>query len=181
MVQAQSKFQQELARGRTYEVAVSRWLQDCGYYTLPVFDFTGLGREFAPHIDGIRADGTLERLIVPDVLACKDGVWTWFEVKLKNRADLHRASNTLVTGLPLRNWDHYRAVQKVTLTSVLIIFIHLSEGEVLAGNINAMTPHHIHPDSTMDHGGTVFFTYATLKRVLLLRDLDAYKEASYGN
>ena len=177
MVQAQSKFQQELARGRAYEVAVTRWLQDCGYYTLPVFDFNGLGDGFAPHLDGLQADGTPVQLIAPDILACKDGVWTWFEVKLKEQADLHRVSSTLVTGLPLRNWEHYQAVQQATRTSVLIVFVHLAEGEVRAGNISAMTPHHIHSGSTMDRGGTIFFTYTTLKRVLWLKDLDKYKEA----
>lgn len=173
MLQTPSKFQQELARGREYEVAFSRWLQaERGFYTVPVFDLNRMG---APRIEGRQPDGTLESLVMPDILACKNGAWVWFEVKLKDHADWHRKTNTLVTGLPLRNWQHYLAVQKATRTPVWIVFVHLTEREVLAGDISVLSYHHIHHASTMDNGGTVFFTYSTLHRLMPLATLDTYK------
>lgn len=171
---SRQQFESELARGRVYEVAVSRWLQAVrGYHTLPVFDFNGLG---APHIDGLQADGTHETLTAPDILACKAGTWAWFEVKLKACAPLHRISNTRVTGLPLRNWQHYLAVRAATITPVWLIFVHLEEQEVMAGEIGALSAHNIDTAATMDNGGTVFFQYDKLYRLMSLKTLDAYKE-----
>lgn len=170
-MQTKIDFRQQLARGREYEVAFSRWLQaERGYYTLPVFDFNGIGSNVAPHIQ--RGE---ERLVVPDILANKDGVWAWFEVKLKERADWHRKTKALVTGLPLRNWQHYLSVQKATQTPVFLVFIHLTEGEVIAEDIRTLSYHHIHHAATMDSGGTVFFEYSRLRRVVSLDGLNKYK------
>lgn len=173
-MQTRTNFQQEPARGREYEVAFSKWLQaERGYYTLPVFDCAGLTHKVAPHIDG---NGQV--MTAPDILACKNGTWAWFEVKLKEHADFHRISSTYVTGLPLRNWQHYLAVREATLSPVWLIFIHLEEREVMGGEIGDMTTHHIHHPATMDNGGTVFFAYNSLKRLMQLERLMQYAERS---
>jgi hypothetical protein len=169
--QTRSEFETELMRSRPYEVAFSRWLQDKrGFYTLPVFDFYGLGQGFAPHLDG---NG--QRLTAPDILACKEGVYSWFEIKLKECAPLHRISKTYVTGLPLRNWQHYHIISEATASPVWLVFIHLNEQEVRAGEINAISAHNIDHKATMDNGGTVFYSYHTLHRLMPLAALEEYK------
>jgi hypothetical protein len=163
-------FQKELARSREYEVAFSRWLEcERGFYTLPVFDCSGPHNKTAPALYGDN-----RRLVAPDIMACKNGTWSFFEIKLKERADLHRITGDYVTGLPLRNWQHYMEIQRVTRTPVWIVFVHLREQEVLADDITMMSSHHIHHESTMDNGGTVFFRYSDLRRLMRLERLQEF-------
>jgi hypothetical protein len=167
-----SNFEIERERGREYEVAFSRWLQhERGYHTLPAFDFSGLANDTAPHFE--HKD---EWLVVPDILACKDGSFIWFELKLKDRADLHRITQTRVTGLPLRHWQHYQATKELTCLPVWIVFVHLEEGEVRAEEIGSMETHHIYREDKMSNGGMVFFEYARLRCIATLDALNHYRE-----
>lgn len=163
-------FEAELARSRVYELAFSRWLQvRGGYYTLPAFDFNGIIKKHAPSLSS-----SGEVLSVPDILTYREGKWTWFEVKLKECAPLHRKSNTYVTGLPLRNWQDYLRIREVTAAMVWIVFIHLKEQEIVTGEIGDMSTHNIDHKATMDNGGTVFFQYNKLHRLMSLERLTEY-------
>lgn len=162
-------FQTELARGRVWEMAFSRWLEaERGYYTLPIFDLAS-NRQKAPSL--YRQD---EAWTTPDIMACKDGVWSWFEIKLKDYAPLHRISGTYVTGLPLRNWQHYLHIRQVTSTPVWLIFIHLKERAVVGGEIASLSTHNIDHTATMNNGGAVFFAYNALTRLMPLDKLEQY-------
>lgn len=167
------KFKQELARSRVYEVAFKKWLEaEREFSTLPVFDFNGYRHNTAPVLSG---NG--RQLVAPDILGFKGGgACAFFEVKLKELAALHRKTNTRVTGLALRNWQDYMEISRLTGIPVWIVFIHQKEREVRVGNIRTISEHHIHHESTMDRGGTVFFEYSRLSRIMGLEDLEAYKE-----
>jgi hypothetical protein len=176
------QFQTQLARGRLYEVVVARWLQVArGYTTVPVFDYVGRRHGCGPRLVAPRSDGQLVRLIAPDILAFKAGLWTWFEVKLKGRAPLHRISGTRVTGLPQRHWQNYHTVRQLTHSAVWLIFVQLHEQEVVAGEIGGLIPHNINPALTMDGDGMVFFQYDQLRRLMSLDALNTFKEVHYGS
>lgn len=167
--QTRPSFQTELARSREYEVAFSRWLEaERGYYTLPVFD-CNQGGQRAPMLYRNK-----DSWATPDILASKDGVWAWFEIKLKDYAPLHRISGTYVTGLPLRNWQHYLHIREVTSTPIWMIFIHLKECMVVGGEIGSLNTHNIDHNATMNNGGAVFFAYQSLPRIMSLDKLQKF-------
>lgn len=167
------QFLTELARSRVYELAFSRWLQqERKFYTLPVFDFYGTGNGHAPSLEGKQ-----RALTAPDILASnEDGIWSWFEIKLKDYAPIHRISQTRVTGMPLRHWQDYRAIRDITKSPVWIVFIHLKEREIVAEEIGRLSEHNIDHKATMDSGGTVFFQYNKLHRLMSLDKLENYRE-----
>ena len=135
----QSRFQAQRERSKLYEIAFSDWLQRVrGYYVLPTYDYSGLANNKAPRLMCLDSG-----LVIPDLLAAGNGVFQWFEIKLKEKADLHRKSGNLVTGLPYRHWLDYQRVKQVTGSLVWIVFIHETENVICAGEIDNMPHSHI--------------------------------------
>lgn len=89
-----NSFQIQRERSKAYEIAVSRWLQaQRRYFVLPSYDYSGLADNKAPRL--VR---NTEWLVLPDLLGWNEQIGAWFEVKLKERADLYRKTNTLGDG-----------------------------------------------------------------------------------
>jgi len=161
-------FRVQRERSLVYEKAFALYLQRRGYYILPTYDYTGLKDDKAP-----RLKGENQSLVVPDLLAAKNGLFSWFEIKLKQQADLYRKTNVLETGLALRHWKHYQEVKRLTGTLVNIIFIHEKEQEIRCGELSILEKYHSHTykGDRMDRGGTIFFAYERLPRVGTFADL----------
>jgi hypothetical protein len=162
-------FAEKLERSRIYEVAFASWLQSRGWYTLAAYDYSGKADDKAPRL---MCGNT--GLVTPDIFAVQLDKRAWFEVKLKSNADLYRKTNTLVTGLPLRHWQHYHDVKALTDMPVWIVFIHEAEETVVTAEIDDIATSHTYTGSSMDRGGTIFFIFEKLRPVTTLHDLRNY-------
>lgn len=156
-----SGFAAQLARAREWEVAASEWLRTRGWYTLPTYDYSA-GGDKAPKL---MAPTGLPDLVIPDLLTMNTEGRRWLEVKFKTHADLHRTSGELVTGISRRLLGHYRSVQKVTGTTVYVVFIHEKEEEVRGGTLAELDAaySHVYDGDRMGPGGMIFFKYHALR------------------
>ncbi len=158
------QFAAQRKRSKVYEIAFSQWLQQRGYYILPAYDYSGWQDAKAPKLQCGTAG-----LVMPDLLACKDGKMQWFEVKLKDRADLHRKSGALCTGFAYRHYCDYLEVAYITGIPIWMVFIHEQENVVLTCEIgDCFTKlNHIYVGDKMDKcGGTIFLRYHELTYVM---------------
>jgi hypothetical protein len=159
----------ETIRGRRAELAVSRWLQQTrGWHVLPAYDYAGQGERKAPRLEGLPTS-----LVVPDLLAARQGVSAWFEVKLKTHADYTYLTGRQETGIALRLWNHYLEVQALTGLRVWLVFVHEDEDEVRAGDLaslavgtclhgDGLPTMRIYDGGKMGHSGMAFFCWECL-------------------
>ena len=165
-----SHFDKQLAIGRYYERVASQWLQESrGSKILPVYDYTGSDGEKAPNLRSLVES---ESLVVPDLLVCTDGKTSWVEIKYKTHAIEFRLAKELRTGLSLRLWNDYKAVQDASGLPVEIIFIHKKEGEIRGGLWDNLREfRQIDTSDTMCKGGMVFFPYLQIPLLATLPKL----------
>ena len=165
-----SIFDDKLALGRSYEVQYANWVMlKCNARILPVYDYNGQLGDKAPKLQGISPNASL---VVPDLLVCEDGATSWVEVKYKTRADWTRITNRLETGIPLRLWRDYEAVQEASGLPVQLVFIHGQEGEVRGNTINNLRLiKRVYEGNSMSYGGMVFFPYEMLPIITTLDEL----------
>lgn len=163
-------FEEQLAFARRYEKGVARWLMQRAWRILPTYDFSGSDGDKTPTL--LAADGD-QSLVLPDLLACKDGDTRWVEVKYKDSADWTRLTNRLETGISLRLWTHYVRVRAVTGISVWIMFVHRLEGEVRGAEIETLSrmPPRIYDGRKMGRGGMAFFPWDGLQLMTSLSDI----------
>lgn len=165
-----NSFQIQRERSKAYEIAVSRWLQaQRRYFVLPSYDYSGLADNKAP-----RPVRNTEWLVLPDLLGWNEQIGAWFEVKLKERADLYRKTNTLVTGIATRHLVDYRRVKQLTHMDVWLVFIHENERVVKVSEIDNLPINHVCEGQLMDRGGTTFFSFDKLKQVMPLAYLQNF-------
>lgn len=165
-----SAFEKQRERGKVYELAFATWLQlQRDYYVLPTYDYSGLANNKPPKLIS-----KVKGLVIPDLLAYKEGDGAWFEIKLKTEAVLHRKTQTIVTGLPYRHWLDYQQVHTVTGLPIWIVFIHENEQIVKTCDINKAPISHIFEGDKMDRGGTIFFAFEKLITLISLPRLDKF-------
>lgn len=114
------RFSESLAIGRAGECLISKWLQSRGHSIFPAYEIEksqGKGPQlFSASVD----------LVLPDLLAFKDGKMQWFEAKHKKCFTWHRATQKWTTGLDIRHYTEYQEVYKKTKLPVWILFLHSS-------------------------------------------------------
>lgn len=111
-------FERSLAIGRVGEGAISRWLQSRGHAVFPAYQIeqhTGKG----PQLFTACGD-----LVLPDLLAFREGKIQWFEAKHKTCFTWHRISQRWVTGIDLRHYGEYQEVAEKTALPVWVLFFH---------------------------------------------------------
>lgn len=113
-----NKFAQQLEIGQLGESAIALWLRGRGWAVLPIYDIeiqTGKGpRLFAPGGEWA----------APDMLAYKANDVIWIEAKHKTAFSWHRLTNRWVTGIDLRHYDHYCAIEDSSPWPVWLMFLH---------------------------------------------------------
>ena len=97
-----NNFEVLLKRGFKGEALVREWAKELGYIVLPVSLIENGG---APAIED-----HITKLIVPDILAAKNGIPQWIEVKSFQRRTGNRKFNREEHGICKRHWENYRAV-----------------------------------------------------------------------
>lgn len=111
-------FSSSLAFGQIGEGVISKWLQGRGHAVFPAYQVeqhTGKG----PQLFAASGD-----LVLPDLLAFRQGKAIWFEAKHKTCFTWHRISQKWVTGIDLRHYGEYQEVAERTSVPVWLLFFH---------------------------------------------------------
>lgn len=120
----------EFARGRAGEQLVARWLQECGWYVIPSYDYCGEDGNKAPRLMGFRTSHP-----VPDLDISRDGIRRWVEVKTKTAASLFRKTNSLDHGIEYRLYESYLRVAAETGTECWLAIYETSTGDLIAQSL----------------------------------------------
>jgi hypothetical protein len=162
-------FEDQLAFGREVEKSVSAWLMTKGYIILPVYDYSGLSENKAPKFTAaIQA----ESLVIPDLLAAKEGSSKFVEVKFKESATFTHITKRNETGLSHRLWKDYKSVQEKTGIPVYLVFAHRKEDEVRCGKLSSLDgKERVYSGTRMGRGGMVFFDYESLALIGKLSEI----------
>lgn len=162
-------FDKQRERGRVVELAVASWLMARGWRILPAYDFSGKADDKAPKL---MAAPPAQSLVLPDLLTCRDGQSCWVEVKLKTRADLHRKTQTLETGISLRLFRHYQEVSVASGLDVHMMFAHEAENELRAAPLSwCVKTSRLYEGEKMGRGGMAFFPYLAMRRLAALDEI----------
>lgn len=112
------KFNESLAIGRVGENAISVWLQSRGHSIFPAYDIE------KPQGKGPQLFSESGALVLPDLLAFKDGKMQWFEAKHKTCFTWHRLTQKWTTGIDIRHYEEYQEVAIKTKIPVWLLFFH---------------------------------------------------------
>lgn len=107
--------------GRAGERFVADQLQERDWFVLPAYDFTGAIDNKAPKLLG----GS-RNLVVPDILAFREGIGRWWEVKTYSHSVVFRSYNIEAHGIHFRHHQDYLAVEGATGHQVWIIICECS-------------------------------------------------------
>lgn len=111
-------FQKQLGFGQIAETDIARWLISRSNMVLPVYDIeydTGKG----PRLFGAAAP-----VVAPDLLVFGPRGTIWVEAKHKSVFTWHRKTQQWTTGIDLRHYTDYLAVQDSIELEVWLLFLH---------------------------------------------------------
>ena len=159
-------FTETLAKGQLGEDAISLWLMKKGYAVLPAYQVqmdTGKGPRLF----------TAERsYIAPDLLAFTSGKVVWIEAKHKTGFTWHRLTSCFVTGIDLRHYSDYIAVQERGHWAVHLMFLHdggtakdspNSPSGLYGQSLSYLTRHEHHRHANWGKGGMVYWDIKDLR------------------
>ena len=170
-------FDKRLAEARLYEVGFAAWLTRCEWSVVAMYDFSG-SEEKDQKPPKLKASKPEDFLTLPDLLACKNGVSKWFEVKTKFGRTFGRISREYETGLSLRHFLDYRKVKKRSGLEVWLAFIHVADEEVRVAEIDALSGPGIGRVSKINNERMVFFRWNSLLRVASISDIISVSRSS---
>jgi len=107
---------QQWQLGQWGETHVRKWLERSGKFIVPTTCIEDGG---APALTQL-----LRRHVLPDFQAFGGGSGEWWEVKTKTRAVLYGITNEWRTGIDVRLWNDYRAVERETGLPGYLAMIH---------------------------------------------------------
>ena len=155
MALKQSSFREsdEFQRGRNGELRVAEILQRKGWSVIPSYDYSGSEGDMAPRLQGLTRGYP-----VPDLDVSREGQRLWVEVKTKARPDWTRKTQRLEHGIPLRHYEAYCEVERITGTPVWLCVIEESSGDVLVARLTELDGvKRVYSGDKMSRGGMVYF------------------------
>lgn len=180
-------FKQALAAGQLGESLIARWQRRQGCSVLPAYDKEN--NDFkGPRL--FMAEGApVAQLIAPDMLVMGQGKFLWIEAKHKSRFTWYAKNRRFTTGIDLRHYKDYCAVEAETGLPVWLMFLHTegttSPDEIkrygapptcptgLFGNqvgvLQAMEPDHISHE--FGAGGMIFWHLGQLDKLATLEEV----------
>lgn len=115
-------FKQSLASGQVGESLIARWKRRQGSHVLPVYEKANNDYK-GPRI--FMAEGAhVPQLIAPDMLVMGQGTFLWIEAKQKSRFTWYAKHKRFTTGIDLRHYNDYCAVEAETGLPVWLMFLH---------------------------------------------------------
>ncbi len=140
-------------RGQNGEQVVALMLKKKGWFVVPVHELTGEAKDKAPAMEGHR-----NRIVLPDLDVCRDGMRRWVEVKTKDKADYTRITKRLEHGIAQRLYEQYIEVQRLSGCEVWLAVYEETTGEVIARSLNKLEPYkRLDNGDKMERGGMIFF------------------------
>lgn len=158
-----TNFDAQLAAARVIEERVAELLRRAGIWVIPSYDWTGADGAKAPSVLAPRG---WDDLVMPDLQTFHRGVQRWLEVKWKWWASYHRKLNQLETGISLRLYEHYRAIERVSGGDVYVLFVHHREGEMRGDSLKRLATYisHQYEGRLMGRDGMVFWPFEAIPR-----------------
>lgn len=111
-------FERALEFGKVAEGLIAAWLQARGNAVMPAYEIekaSGKGPQL------FSSDGDF---VSPDLLSFSAAGVCWIEAKHKTHFTWHRKTNQWTTGIDLRHYGDYLAVEKRTKLPVWLMFYH---------------------------------------------------------
>lgn len=175
------RFENTLAFGQMGESAISKWLQARGHAVFPAYQVehhTGKG----PQLFCDAGD-----LVLPDLLAFRQGKVHWFEAKRKTCFTWHRITGRWVTGIDLRHYREYQEVAERTMLPVWLLFLHPASQPsdndrqhgcpaecptgLFGNDLSVLVNCENHTSDRHGRGGMVYWAHETLLRLARAEDL----------
>ncbi len=169
-------FNRQLAIGRVGESAIARWLMMRGWSVLPVYEIeipTGKGpRLFAPNG---------RQWAAPDMLVYKANNTMWIEAKNKSAFSRHRITGRWVTGIDMRHYDHYCAIEDASPWPVWLMFLQhggqakdspaASPSGLFGNELKILRQSENHRHGNWGSGGMVYWGVQSLRHLADLQSL----------
>ena len=113
-------FAQTLEIGRTAESEIAQWLLNRGWCVLPVYE------KQIGDFKGPQLTTPMGEYITPDLVALNlhSRHVLWVEAKHKTVFSWHRATKRWVTGIDIRHYNHYKAIDGLGFWPVWVFFLH---------------------------------------------------------
>ncbi len=153
----------DFLRGRSAEKLVAEELQRRGWYIVPSYDYSGKDNNKAP-----RLQGTDKEYILPDLDVSKEGARRWVEVKLKLQATWTHLTQRFEHGIPIRHFESYVEVQRITGCEVWIFIYEENTQRLLVQSLNCLTlVSRVYRGPKMNREGMIYFpqdSFCVLRR-----------------
>lgn len=142
-----------LQRGRTAEELVADLFRQWGYYVIPSYEYSGRDDDKAPKLTGSVRGYTL-----PDLDVSGNGRRFWVEVKLKTEPTWTRKLQRYEHGIPLRHYQDYLEVERITGCPVYLAIVEENTGLILIQRFRKLCESaRIYDGVKMSRGGMAFF------------------------
>lgn len=170
-------FDSQLRYGQAGESAIAKWLRKNGATVLPVYEKiidTGKGPQlFTPDA----------KLIAPDMLIYQGKEVQWIEAKHKTAFSMHRRTGQWVTGIDIRHYEDYCAVDSLSPWAVWLLFLHrggqakdspANSPSGLFGNaLKILRKCENHRHGNWGSGGMVYWAIGSLRLLATLEQVEA--------
>ena len=124
----------EFQEGRAGEMLTADWLmrrRDC--YIIPSYDYAGNGHNKAPRLQGLWTG-----YVIPDLDVCGTTRRFWAEVKVKSKPNYRYTTNTYEHGINNHLIEHYRSVQLISGSPVLLFIYEKSSRWLLTAKLDSL-------------------------------------------
>lgn len=117
------QFDKALSFGKVAESIVARMLMDDSWTVMPVYETDG-------EYKGPQVFAAGRSLVAPDMFVWKGKHARWVEAKRKSSFTWHRLTGQWVTGIDLRHYEDYLAVEAGSPWRVCLVFLQ-EDGEAV--------------------------------------------------
>lgn len=170
-------FDSQLKYGQAGESAIAMWLRKNGATVLPVYEKildTGKGPQlFTPSA----------KLIAPDMLIYNGDEVLWIEAKHKTAFTWHRRTGRWVTGIDMRHYEDYCAVDSLSPWPVWLLFLHRggqakdspanSPSGLFGAPLKELRRRENHRHDNWGKSGMVYWAINTLRLLASLKEVEA--------
>lgn len=170
-------FSEQLKYGQAGESAIAMWLRKNGATVLPVYEKildTGKGPQlFTP----------THKLIAPDMLSYSGNEVQWIEAKHKTAFSWYKIGGYWVTGIDLRHYEDYLAVDTESPWLVWLLFLHRggqakdspanSPAGLFGGPIRELRNRESHRSDKWGRSGMVYWAKDSLRYLASLEEVEA--------
>lgn len=131
----------EYERGRWGEVVWNAIVHASGWSVIATGDYSGPRGDRAPMMHG------MNEIVLPDFDTAKRGTRVFLECKLKARWFEWRKTGTEQTGIDTRSLAHYRNVEDITGSTVILGMLNETSGQMRANTLHGLGEERESPDA----------------------------------